>query len=552
LSQPRHQRQPGQEPAALRLRATARVQPSAGIPAVSALDRHGRPEHAAVAAPCSPCHSCAASPSHACCAPAACRRPPSRTDSAWASLRRTSRWTRWTASTSPCTPSAARRSSSRSGRPGAALAAKSCRCCRDTRGSMRATASSCSGSVSIRRTRWQRCARSRPSRVDAAAYNRRMPPSSHRHELYTVAQVRALDRRAIEVLGVPGFELMRRAAWAALSSLRRHWPQARRIAVHCGPGNNGGDGFLLATLAREAGLHVDVLALGEASSGDAGAARQAWRDTGGSVRLWQIGDALPEADVHVDALYGTGLRRAPEPPVAALIEAINASGVPVLALDVPSGLDADTGHVPGAAIRAAVTVSFIAAKRGLHTGRAAAFVGALELDALGLPESLWQGEPADAQLLTATQLPPRARDAHKGTNGHVLAIGGEHGMGGAIRLCGEAALRTGAGLVSVATRTEHIFALNAARPELMAHGVDGPQALEPLLARASVLALGPGLGQGAWSHALWLTALDSGKPLVLDADGLNLLTREPRRFTQPAVLTPHPGEAARLLGGTVA
>lgn len=379
-----------------------------------------------------------------------------------------------------------------------------------------------------------------------------MPPPSHRHELYTVAQVRALDRRAIEVLGVPGFELMRRAAWAALSSLRRHWPQARRIAVHCGPGNNGGDGFLLATLAREAGLHVDVLALGEASSGDAGAARQAWKDAGGVVRLWQMGDALPEADVHVDALYGTGLRRAPEPPVAALIEAINASGVPVLALDVPSGLDADTGHVPGAAIRAAVTVSFIAAKRGLHTGRAAAYVGVPELDALGLPESLWQGEPPDAQLLTAAQLPPRARDAHKGTNGHVLAIGGEHGMGGAIRLCGEAALRAGAGLVSVAMRTEHIFALNAARPELMAHGVDGPQALEPLLARASVLALGPGLGQGAWSHALWLTALDSGKPLVLDADGLNLLAREPRRFAQPAVLTPHPGEAARLLGGTVA
>jgi len=379
-----------------------------------------------------------------------------------------------------------------------------------------------------------------------------MPPPSHRHELYTVAQVRALDRRAIEVLGVPGFELMRRAAWAALSSLRRHWPQARRIAVHCGPGNNGGDGFLLAALAREAGLHVDVLALGEASSGDAALARQAWTNAGGGVRLWQAGDTLPEADVHVDALYGTGLRRAPEPPVAVLIEAINASGVPTLALDVPSGLDADTGHVPGAAIRAAVTTSFIAAKRGLHTGRAAAFVGVPELDALGLPESLWQGEPPDAQLLIATKLPPRARDAHKGANGHVLAIGGEHGMGGAIRLCGEAALRAGAGLVSVATRSEHIFALNAARPELMAHGVDGPQALEPLLARASVLALGPGLGQSAWSHALWLTALDGGKPLVLDADGLNLLAREPRRFAQPTVLTPHPGEAARLLGGTVA
>lgn len=379
-----------------------------------------------------------------------------------------------------------------------------------------------------------------------------MPDHPHSHQLYTVAQVRALDRRAIEELAIPGFELMRRAAWAALASLRRHWPQARRIAVHCGPGNNGGDGFLLAALAGEKGFHVDVLALGEHSSGDAALARQAWRDAGGSVRLWQAGDELPEADVHVDALYGTGLRRAPEPPVAALIAAIDAAGAPVLALDVPSGLDADTGHVPGAAIRAAVTVSFIAAKRGLHTGRAAAHVGALELDALGLPVSLWQDTAADAHLLHAGQLPPRARDAHKGTNGHVLAIGGERGMGGAIRLCGEAALRAGAGLASVATRAEHLVALNAARPELMAHGVDGPQSLQPLLERASVLAVGPGLGQGAWSHALWLTALDSGKPLVLDADGLNLLAREPRRFAQAAVLTPHPGEAARLLDSTVA
>ena len=384
------------------------------------------------------------------------------------------------------------------------------------------------------------------------AYNPRMSDCPHSHQLYTVAQVRELDRRAIEVLGVPGLELMRRAAWAALSSLRRHWPQARRLAVHCGPGNNGGDGFLLAVLAREAGLQVDVLALGEASSGDAATARQAWMDAGGGVRVWRPGDTLPAADVHVDALYGTGLRRAPEPAVAALIEAINASDAPVLALDVPSGLDADTGLVPGTAIHAAVTVGFIAAKRGLHTGRAANVVGALELDALGLPESLWQGMSPDAQLLTAAHLPPRPRDAHKGTNGHVLAIGGEHGMAGAIRLSGEAALRAGAGLVSAATRGENLFALNAARPELMAHGVDGPQALEPLLARASVLAVGPGLGLGAWSHALWLTALDSGKPLVLDADGLNLLAREPRRFTQPAVLTPHPGEAARLLGSTVA
>jgi NAD(P)H-hydrate epimerase len=261
---------------------------------------------------------------------------------------------------------------------------------------------------------------------------------------------------------------------------------------------------------------------------------------------------LPLADVYVDALYGTGLNRAPEASASSLIDRINASGVPVMALDVPSGLNADTGHCPGSAIVAQLTVSFIAAKRGTYTGQAATKVGTLVVDTLGLPEILWQGMPSDAALLEAAHLPPRARDAHKGNNGHVLAIGGDHGTAGAIRLCSEAALRSGAGLVSVATRADNLFALNAARPELMAHAVHGPQELQSLLERATVLAVGPGLGQAAWGHALWLTALDSGKPMVLDADGLNLLAREPRQFSTPVVLTPHPGEAARLLSSTIA
>ncbi|HET6804464.1 MAG TPA: NAD(P)H-hydrate dehydratase [Frateuria sp.] len=375
------------------------------------------------------------------------------------------------------------------------------------------------------------------------------------HALYTVAQVRALDRRAIADLGVPGFELMRRAAAAALASLRRHWPQAQRVAVYCGPGNNGGDGYLLALLAREAGLAAEVMALVDGSGeGDAARARVACAQGGVPVHPWDGASALPEADVHVDALYGTGLNRPPQPMAAALIEKLNAAGAPILALDVPSGLDADTGHCPGAAIHAHLTVSFIAAKRGLHTGQAGAHTGFIELATLGLPESLWQEAPPDACLLEAATLPARPRDAHKGRNGHVLAVGGDHGTAGAIRLCGEGALRGGAGLVSVATQPEHLVALNAARPELMAHAVDGPQALAPLLGRATVLALGPGLGQRAWGHALWLTALDSPLPLVLDADGLNLLAAEPRRFDggRRVVLTPHPGEAARLLGCPIA
>lgn len=375
-----------------------------------------------------------------------------------------------------------------------------------------------------------------------------MTASPHRHELYTVEQVRALDRHAIEVLGIPGYELMQRAAAAALVCLRQHWPQARRIAVYCGPGNNGGDGFLLAALAREAGIHADVFAVGESRGDDAVRARREFEHGGGSVYAWQEGIALPLVDVHVDALYGTGLQRALTPDAAVLVNRIHATGAPVLSLDVPSGVNADTGDVPGVAVQAQVTATFIALKRGLFTGLAPGYVGTVQWESLGLPDALWQGSQADAELMQPWTLPPRPRQSHKGSNGHVLAIGGDHGTAGAIRLCGEAALRGGAGLVSVATRADHLTALNSARPELMAHDVNGPQALEALLPRASVLAVGPGLGQGAWGHALWLTALDSHLPLVLDADGLNLLAAEPRSLSGSAVITPHPGEAARLLG----
>jgi NAD(P)H-hydrate epimerase len=378
-----------------------------------------------------------------------------------------------------------------------------------------------------------------------------MTSRPHSHDLYTVEQVRALDRRAIETLGIPGFELMRRAAAAGLASLRRHWPAARRLAVYCGPGNNGGDGFLLGALALETGLQVSLFALSSVMRGDAALARDAFVHAGGAIQPWNGDSALPSADVHIVALFGTGLARPPDASAARLIEAVNACGAPILALDVPSGLNADTGQCPGAAIQATVTVSFIAAKRGLYTGRAAAHVGTLELDTLGLPEALWQELMPDAELLVAQAMPPRPRHAHKGDNGHVLAIGGDEGTAGAIRLCSEAALRAGAGLVSVATRRNNLCALNSARPELMAHAVDDAASLAPLLARADVLAVGPGLGQAAWGYALWQAALAADKPLVLDADGLNLLAREPRPLAAPAVLTPHPGEAARLLQASV-
>jgi NAD(P)H-hydrate epimerase len=366
--------------------------------------------------------------------------------------------------------------------------------------------------------------------------------------LFTNEQVRTLDRAAIAG-GIAGIELMQRAAAAAFASLRRRWPRAGRVCVLCGPGNNGGDGFLVAMLAQEAGLKASVVALTDASVGDAAEARVRCSSAGVAIAH---GTALPQADVYVDALFGSGLNRAPEGNAAALIRTLNAQARPVLALDVPSGLSSDTGVAFEPCVRAAATVCFVAWKRGLFTGQAFDHAGERELATLDLPASLYAQHPPDARLLVVRGLPKRARDSHKGRYGHVLAIGGDHGAGGAIRLAAEAALRVGAGLASVATREAHVVALLSACPELMPQGVHVPRNLGPLLERATVLALGPGLGREEWGRGLWQAALDADKPTVLDADGLNLLAEHPRALPGRCVLTPHPGEAARLLQCTTA
>jgi ADP-dependent NAD(P)H-hydrate dehydratase / NAD(P)H-hydrate epimerase len=372
-------------------------------------------------------------------------------------------------------------------------------------------------------------------------------------DLWTAAQVRELDRRAIEDHGIPGRELMERAGAAALDALRRRWPAARTLTVICGAGNNGGDGYVLARLARRAGLKPRVLAVVDPGrlAGDAALACDDFRKAGGEALDWD-GAGEPGGDGPVvDALLGTGLDRQLEGPFRAAVESVNASERPVLALDLPSGLHADTGRVMGAAIRAQLTVSFIGLKLGLFTGHGPELAGERLYADLGVPAGLDGGMTPAARRLVSSQLgdwlPRRPRDAHKGRFGHVLVIGGEQGMGGAARLAGEAALRAGAGLASVATRPAHVAAILAARPELMCHAIDGPDALAPLLARATVVAVGPGLGRSAWARGLLEATLQSRLPCVLDADALNLLAESPRRHDH-WVLTPHPGEAGRLLG----
>ncbi len=369
--------------------------------------------------------------------------------------------------------------------------------------------------------------------------------------LYTADQVRRVERHAIDRFGIPGFDLMQRAAAAAYAVLRRRWPAARRVLLLVGAGGNGGDALLLGTLALRDGLAVEALALSDRSTGDAAQARAAFDRAGGRVRVADAAAEFGDADVCVDGLFGIGLSRPLDGVAAALVARLDATRRPVLALDVPSGLDADTGARLGPCVRADATVVFVAWKRGLFTADGAEACGERELATLDVPLAAFEDVPADADLLDASiagVLAPRRDNANKGHYGHVLAIGGDEGMGGAIRLAGEAALRTGAGLVSVATRPAQVAVASAARPELMVRGVDDRSALDPLLARASVVAIGPGLGQAPWGRALYDAALDCGKPLLLDADALNLLARSPRALPPSTVLTPHPGEAARLLG----
>ena len=369
--------------------------------------------------------------------------------------------------------------------------------------------------------------------------------------LYTAEQVRELDRQAIEVAGIPGYTLMTRAGEACYERLLACWPNTRSIVVVCGTGNNGGDGFVVARLAQVAGLAVQVAQIGDADriSGDALTARGDYVGAHGTIVPFSA-DVFEGADVIVDALLGTGLYHALEGGWRDAVDTINVSGIPVLAVDIPSGLHADNGTVMGIAVRAAETVTFIGRKRGLYTGQGKQYAGSVSFAGLDVPDTVYTVATPTCRLLDQPPLGPlagrRPRTAHKGDFGHVLVLGGGPGMLGAVRLSAEAALRSGAGLVSVATCVEHAALLAAACPELMAHAITSPLQLKELMQRATVIIAGPGLGQSAWARSLMPIVMESRLPRVLDADALNLLAKDPVRCDN-SVITPHPGEAGRLL-----
>jgi hydroxyethylthiazole kinase-like uncharacterized protein yjeF len=381
----------------------------------------------------------------------------------------------------------------------------------------------------------------------------------------SAAEMRALDRWTIEH-GTPGRVLMERAGAGAARVLRErlHRPRGPAVVV-AGRGNNGGDGFVVARRLRRARVPVEVwlAARPEEVRGDAAEMLAAWRRARGTVQplatqadVAALERRLARAAVVIDALFGTGLNAPVTGVPAAAIEAINACGAPVLAIDIASGLSADTGAPLGVAVCATVTATFGFPKVGQLVHPGVEHTGLLAVVDIGIPAEAVDAVRPRVALLEAQEvgglLAPRATDAHKGTFGHVLVVAGSRGKAGAALLAAEAATRAGAGLTTLAVPAEVQPACEARVPEVMTAALpDAGAGLDELLAGRAAVVCGPGLGLGDAARTLVAQVVRHCRaPLVLDADGLNAVagTHLLRARPGPTVITPHPGEMARLAG----
>lgn len=369
------------------------------------------------------------------------------------------------------------------------------------------------------------------------------------------------DRYAIEELGVPQPVLMENAGRAAAQILTRLYPSGPVVAL-VGAGNNGGDALVLLRCLAAWGREVQAVFV--ADRGEEETVVHSWPipsvhdgELGDDAGAWQ--QALASAAVVVDGILGTGVQGAPRDRQARAIRYVNEAGRPVLAIDIPSGVDGATGAVPGEAIRADTTVSFGAPKLGglLHPGRAlTGRLVSVEIAFPPMPEGTASAEVVTPEWAQA-RLPHRSADTHKNEVGRLVMVAGQHGMAGAAVLAARAGFRVGAGLVQVCSAPENREVLQAAVPDAIFVDVTDAQALEAALAQASAVAVGPGLGTGEAAEELLSRVLShSSTPLVVDADGLNLLAAgrpmglSKAASNRPVLVTPHPGEMARLLGLT--
>jgi len=367
-------------------------------------------------------------------------------------------------------------------------------------------------------------------------------------QLYVPESVYRLDQAAVAVDGLSEIELMQRAGRRVWQALCARWPGVGRITVFAGSGNNGGDAFVVACSALEAGVEVQLLVHGDLShqSNTARHFADRWRQAGGVEQAWQ-GQVI-DGQVIVDGLLGIGLQRALDDDWQQLIAAINAAPAPRVAIDIPSGLSGLTGTPQPVAVEAQLTVTFIGAKTGQWLADGPDFCGELLFDDLGVSAAARRGIDARLEIIEDCRLPPpRRRNTHKNHYGHLLIVGGDRGMSGAVALAARAALRSGAGLVTAVVHPECRHDL-AAFPEIM---VQGWEALESALPPASVVIVGPGLGTGDEARRC-LRQLESTRlPIVVDASALKANFVRALASGQK-VITPHPGEAASLLASTSA
>lgn len=378
--------------------------------------------------------------------------------------------------------------------------------------------------------------------------------------LYTSQQVRDGEKQAAKNVGVSLFMLMQRAGQAALDVILHRYPEAKHMLVCCGKGNNGGDGYIVATLGRNLGMRVSLWQIGDSGqlTDDVKQAMQAYLDSGGEVK--SPCEYIPQGvDVIVDGLLGTGIQGDVRAPFTEVIETLNQALLPIISIDTPSGLDTDTGALLGNVVKADATVSFIGLKRGLVTGQAREYVGKLYFAGLGVSDS-FDKLVSTKILLThpswLNQIKPRSKHAHKGCNGKAVFIGGGDGLSGAIYLACKGAARTGAGMIAVLCHPESALPMRTQLPEAMTSVASNQKVLERL-EWSTVACLGPGLGRDKWGEDLFSQCesyLQAHKqPRVLDADALywlanaSVFSRSDER-----IITPHPGEAATLLGKSIA
>ncbi len=370
--------------------------------------------------------------------------------------------------------------------------------------------------------------------------------------LYLTQQIRVCEQQALQEPGLSEDALMLRAGTAALASLKNLYPDVRSIAVFCGGGNNAGDGYVLARLALEQGFQVVVYPYRPLDDLSGAAKQAALAALRSGVYLHALDDSIDsEVELLVDALLGIGLQHMVRGSMIQAIHLINDSHLPVLALDVPSGLDANTGRVLGLAVQADITLTFIADKLGLYMLDGPDHAGKVVCHSLQLDAYVQSLKPAVfAMDERPFSLGPRLRNSHKGMFGRILVVGSGPGMPGAVHLTAHAALRVGAGLIQVATWPEYAGQALPLLPEVMLEGIDDVDDLMPLLAKADVCVLGPGLGESKWAERLFKSVVSAQLPLVMDASALRILAKHPQHDDN-WVLTPHPGEAASLLACTV-